>query len=222
MRKPSRCAAAWCLLGVSLPLAGWVFFEAQRMFRADWASAVARQQAQLWVSGKAPTPSQEEVRLALAAVQSSLAITPDDPVLHERLGDIQFAAGKRVGLDEHLRRQQFKAAADHYETATALRPREPGAWAMLALSRQLAGDQRSRVQAAWLRAQSLGPFEGHVQPLLMDVVLGDWSGATPAMQEWAKVLFDTGNDGVRNAINAMARPFGLVFAPDLPASASPP
>ena len=215
----SRRMAACGLLLLALPLSGWVFFEAQRMFRADWASAEARIQVQRWVAGQGPAPTVEQWERAQAALQVSLAITPDDPDLHERLGDLQVTAGQRPGVGEQPRKLHFEAAARHYEQATVLRPNEPGAWAMLALSRQVAQAQPSQVQAAWHKAQSLGPFEGPVQPVLMDVVLGDWNGATPAMQDWAKALYDAGTEGTRNAINALAKPFGLVFSPDEPASA---
>ena len=218
----SRRVAACGLLLLALPLSGWVFFEAQRMFRADWASAGARQQVQRWVGGLGPAPTLEQWERAQAALQKSLAITPDDPDLHERLGDLQVTAGQRAEIGEQVRKQHFEAAARHYEKATLLRPSEPGAWAMLALSRQLAQAPRSQVRMAWHKAQGLGPFEGPVQPVLLDVVLGDWNGATPAMQEWAKALFDEGNEATRNTINALAKPFGLVFSPDVPASAPGP
>lgn len=218
----SRRGAACVLLAVSLPIAAWVFFEAQRIFRADWASAGARQQVQRWAAGQGPAPTVAQWEDAHADLLESLAITPDDPDLHERLGDLKFVAGMRKGLDEQQNKRQFEAAAGHYEQATALRSTEPGAWAMLALSRQLASAQRLQVQAAWTKAQALGPFEGPVQPVLLNVVLGDWEGATPAMQDWAKGLFDTGNEAARNAINAQAKPFGLIFSPDAPASAASP
>ena len=57
-----------------------------------------------------------------------------------------------------------------------------------------------------------------MQPVLLQVVLTDWDRATPAMQDWAKSLFDRSSQSTQNQINALAKPYGLAFAPDKPAS----
>ena len=213
-RKPAPRWRGWLLLALVLPAAGMVFYEAQRLFRADWASAATRHNVVQWVSGAAAPKSQAEWDTAHADLQTSLRITPDDPNLHERLGDLHAVAGQRDWADASLRRGHFTKAAAAYEQATALRPSEPGTWAMLAIARQAMGASGAPVHTAWARARALGPYEGHVQPMLMQVVLADWDSATPEMQAWAKALFDAGNEGMRNDINTMARRHGLSFAPD--------
>ena len=212
---PTRLAAA-LLLAVSV----WMLTEAQRTLRSDWGSAAARHHVALWASGRgAPADAPQAWEQARDALQRALSITPANPVLHERLGDAYFAAGQRDWQREKISREHFAEAALHYGRAIELRPDEPATWAMLASARQAAGGDSVGVQAAWARALALGPFEGHVQPVLMQVVLTDWDGATPAMQNWAKTLFDRGSIATREQINAMAKPYGLVFRPD---ASSPP
>ncbi len=212
---PSRTRwPAWLRAALCLPVALWVCFEAQRVFRADWASAAERRQVLDWVAGASAPKTEAEWEAARAAIQRSLDIVPDDPDMHERLGDVYFAAGQRDWAVPALRATDFGRAAQAYRQALTLRPGEPQTWAMLATAVQAVGQDRAQVQQAWARALALGPYEGHVQPVLMQVVLADWDGATPHMQAWARRLFDEGNEGVRRDINAMAKRYGLVFSPD--------
>lgn len=212
--KPARRWRAWLLLVLVLPTAAWVLYESQRSFRAYWASAAAQQKVLAWVSGAGLPRTQQEWDDAHAALQASLNLTPDDPDTTERLGDLHAVAGQRDWADEALRRQHYARAVDHYRAAIKLRPSAPQSWAMLAAAGQAKGDPPAAVHAAWQQAQRLGPFEGHVQPILMLVVLSDWDGASPAMQAWAKDLFDRGNEPIRRDINALAKRYGLLFIPD--------
>jgi len=206
-----RALGVLCLL---LPVAGWALFESQRLFRSDWASAAERQKVLLWVSGGAAPASVEEWNAARAALLRSLSLTPDDPNLHERMGDLDVVAGQRDWAIATLRRAHFTSAAGYYGQALVLRPRDPQTWAMLAAARQAAGADRALVHLAWARALALGPHEGHVQPVLLSVVLADWSGATEAMQNWVKSVFDQGDARTRRAINDIAAANGLLFSPD--------
>ena len=199
---------------LALPVALWMGFEAQRSFRADWLSIQARQQVVDWLAETSPVFSEEAWQEASRALQSSLALTPDDPTLHERLGDLYSVAGRRDWDNAQLRQTHFNAAAEKYEAALALRAGEPGAWAALASARQSSGSSPASVHMAWSKAQALGPFEGHVQPVLLQVVLADWDGASPAMQNWARALFDHSDTATRTQINALAKYYGLIFMAD--------
>ena len=212
--RPAPAWRGWLLLALVLPTAAWVLYESQRVFRADWASAAERQQVLTWVSGAALPKSQQEWDTAQAALQASLDLAPDDPDMQERMGDLHAVAGQRDWADPALRAQHYARAASYYDAAIALRPSSPQTWAMLAAARQAMGTPPAAVQAAWARAQRLGPFEGHVQPILMQVVLADWEGASPAMQAWAKDLFDRGSAPTQRDINALALRYGLRFDPD--------
>lgn len=214
LSRPAPGWRGWLLLALVLPTAGWVLFEAQRSFRADWASAAARQQVLAWVGGAGLPKTQQEWDAAQAALQKSLDLTPDDPDLQERMGDLHAVAGQRDWADAALRRQHYAQAVTYYDAAIALRPSSPQTWAMLAAARQAMGAPPATVQTAWAKAQKLGPFEGHVQPILMQVVLADWDGATPQMQAWAKDLFDNGGVAAQRDINVMAKRYGLQFTAD--------
>jgi predicted TPR repeat methyltransferase len=203
----------WLLLAVLLPVAGWVLNESQRLFRADWASAAQRHQVLEWVSGAKAPASAAEWEAAHAALLASVAITPEDPDMHERLGDAHTVAGQRDWAQPALRQQHFANAQRAYEAAAALRPAEPQTWAMIAAARQAAGEPAAQVHEAWARALKLGPFEGHLQAILMQVVLADWEGASPGMRNWATTLFDDSNAAVRGDINRLAARYGLRFDP---------
>jgi len=203
----------WLVFAALLPIAAWVLNESQRVFRADWASAAARQQVLKWVSGAAAPQSAQEWQAAQAALQASLNITPENPDMHERMGDLHTVAGQRDWAQTAMRQQHFANAQREYEAATRLRPLEPQTWAMLAAARQAAGAPPAQVHEAWAQALKLGSFEGHLEPILMQVVLADWEGAAPAMRKWAESLFDKGNEAVRRDINTLAKRYGLQFAP---------
>jgi predicted TPR repeat methyltransferase len=123
-------------------------------------------------------------------------------------------AGRRDWEQMDQRKQLHRQAAVHYENALALRPGSAVAWAGLAIARQAMEDQPARVHAAWNEALRLGPHEGHVQPLLLQVVLSQWALASPPMQRWAEALFDGADAQKQAQINVLAKYYGLVFSPD--------
>lgn len=215
-RRVGLRATPTLLALLTLAASAAVVFEAQRVFRADWASMAQRQQVVSWLSAEVPVFSAEDWDRAQAALQHSLALTPDDPSLHEGMGDLHSVAGRRDWADAAMRHAHFRRAAQSYETALRLRPVEPGAWAALASARQSYEAPPELVQQAWTKALALGPYEGHVQLVLLQVALADWDRATPAMHEWAKQLFDKGDSAKRAQINAKARYYGLLFSADAP------
>jgi tetratricopeptide (TPR) repeat protein len=207
-----RQLAQWLALALMLLVAGWVLWQSQRLFRADWASLPERHQVLAWVSGNGAPATAAQWEQTRAALQASIDITPEDPALQERLGDLHGVAGQRDWADVSLRKLHFGRAAAHYKAAIALRPGEPQTWAMLAAAYQAMGAEPALVHDTWARALALGPFEGHVQPILMQVALADWPNASPAMQAWASELFDTGSEATRKDINVMAAAYGLRFS----------
>lgn len=203
------------LSAMAWSIAGWMSFEGQRMIRADWVSTEARQEVVRWVSGKTTPPDTHEWKAARKAIKYSLDLAPDSPEMQERMGDLYSVAGQANWVNEELRNDYFRRAAAHYESAVVLRPSEPGTWAMLAIVRQAVGASPASVQQAWTQARMLGPFEGHVQAMLMQVTLADWNNASPVMQEWAKALFDRASPVMQAEINSLAHSYGLVFKPDI-------
>ncbi len=211
--EPRSTRMRWPWAVPAALVCAWVLVQGQEMARADWASAAARRQVVQWVGAIGPAATPEQWEVARAAIQKSIDLQPDSPEWQERLGDAYTVAGQMNWADEALRVKHFSSASTHYEKATALRPSEPGTWAMLAAARQAAGAPLEAVHAAWVRAQALGPHEAHVQPVLMHVALADWDNASPAMQQWATDLFERSSASTRNAINAMAKGYGLLFTP---------
>lgn len=202
-----------CISAV-LPVSGWIFTQAQQIFRSDLASVAERTQVARWLTTERDPPSVEQWTDARAAIQSSLDITPGDPALHEAMGDLYSVAGRRDWNNATLRFEYFSKAAAHYESAIGLRPTAPGPWVALATARQAMGSPKAAVHSSWSKAIALGPYEEHLQPMFLQVVLADWKGATPDMQKWAKALFDKSPQQGRAQINNMARIYGLKFSPD--------
>ena len=180
-------------------IAGWVFWEAQRVIRADAASLKARHLLMQWSSGAAVPASPQQVSAVREALQSALAITPDDPSLQEQLGDSYMVSGRLDWNDEALRRQHFLDAERQYRKALALRPTDPQTWASLAAAYEGLGDTGPRMHRAWEEALRLGPNEGHVQPMLLDMVLATWPTASPTMKRWAETLFESGTEPQRTS-----------------------
>lgn len=216
--SPHRLLQRWLLLLAVLPVAAWVVWESQRLVRADLASLIERQQLTAWANGDGKPPTPGQLAAAGAAIQQSLRLTPDSPALHEKQGDVHFVAARLDWARPDLRKDHLARAAAAYQAAATLRPSEPQTWVMLATAYQGMGRPPAEVHAAWAQGLALGPHEGHVQPMLLQVVLADWPGASPAMQAWAKTMFDNGDANTRRAINAMAAPYGLLFSPDPPAA----
>lgn len=188
---------------------------------ADLASQGARRLVGHWVSHASAVPAPAELAQARAALLTSLALTPGNAALHEQLGDLALMASRLPNDDDAAARTEaLRAAARHYRDALALQPRDPQTWASLSLALQAAGDAAS-AQDAWHEALRRGPHEGHVQPVLLEVLLLDWPGATPDMQDWATTLFRQAGPRERLAMNRAAERHGLHFELDEPQEVPP-
>lgn len=205
----------WLALALVLLLCTGVLAEAQRFFRADVISAAARHRTEAWTFGQANLPEANQWEQTRQALRRAVRITPDNPELHERLGDLYAVAGRRDWSDVSLRQQHFLAAEQHYRQAIALRPLEPGPWAMLATSLQARGAPPDEVFSAWRTAQRSGPYEAHIQPLLMELALSTWPNAPADIREWATSLFGRSGTEARAQINEMAKRHRLRFEEDL-------
>ena len=194
--------------------------QSQRLVRADMAAMATRKQVTQWASGAVEPPAPPAWQAAQEALQTALAITPDNPGLQEQMGDLHAVAGRRDWPDPAARTQHFTQAAGYYQRALSLRPGDPQTWASLAAAYQGTGQWGAPLHDAWARALQLGPNEGHVQPMLLETALATWNQATPQMQQWAMRLFEASPEAQRRAINASAGQHGLHFDTQLPAPAS--
>lgn len=206
---------------IMAPLALFVMFEAQQAFRADRASALAAARLERWIAADATGVDEDRYAQALSNLQRSLDILPDNPNTLARLGDLYTALGQRAWADLPERTQAFSQASQHYKLALQIRPIDAGTWAALAAALQAMGATRPEVHAAWSKAMAQGPFEGYVQPVLLQLALADWAGASDDMQLWASTLYRDSNPTTRKQINAMAARYGLKFESDTEPDAKP-
>ncbi len=205
-------AAAVALLGV----AAWVYVTAWGDLRADLGSARARQQLDNWLSGDTRSlqrPALEEVQ---ADLQRALQIQPQNPNLHENLGDLLVLGAQQPWADATLRTQQLKQAVTHYRETLAIRPRDGRTWAALSVALALQGAHGPELHHAWKQTRLLGPREGYLLRYQAFAVLTGWDQASPEMQQWATDLYEKGTAAQREAINRFAAPYGLQFASDQP------
>lgn len=192
----------------------WVGWQAGRTFLADVGSARARNEVQQWAAHTL-TPDAQAMASAQTDLEDALRWTPDNPALHEQLGDLLTAQAQASFTQQQPDAAQrvpalLRQAREAYLKAAGLRPAWPIVWSSLATVHYGLGD-RSAYMAAWQRALRLGPNEPGVQSALLDLTLLDWTQATSAQQAWSEQLFEKGDAGRRAAINRRARVFGLEF-----------
>jgi tetratricopeptide (TPR) repeat protein len=201
--------AALAPLALSLGITGWVFWESQRMIRSDLGSMAARQDVARWAGGIGSPPSPAAWEAAREAIERAISITPDNAAFHDALGNVHMVAGSQPWFAPEEQRKHFLQAIDSYQESLRLRPTEPQTWASLASAYFGAGESGAPLHQAWARALALGPNEGHVQPMLMDLALATWRTATPQMRSWVETTFENASDSGRKAINEMAALRGL-------------
>ena len=195
-----------------LAVASWVFVDAGRLLMADLGSMRARWLVGQWAAGTTKPPTPAEWTQARRALEGALAWTPDDPALHDRLGDLHAVAGARDWDDEASSTESYRRALDHYRAALALRPLDPQTWASLAGALAGAGERETPAFGeAWAQALRLGPHEGHVQPMLMSLALSNWDVATPAMRDWVVRFHAEAAEPQRAALHKVAARYGLRF-----------
>lgn len=212
--RGGRDGPAWRsapLLLVALAIGGWVFWDGQRMIRADAHSLGARKQIVGWASGESQPASAAEWDEARDAMLAALDITPDNAALQEQMGDLYVVAGRRDWADQALRLRHFGQAVAYYQKALALRPTDPQTWASLAVAYQGLGQTGAPLHQAWAKALALGPNEGHVQPMLLETALATWSASSNEMKSWMIQFHDNGSLTQRKAISEIALRYGLQF-----------
>jgi len=217
--RPKPGLAAWAGLALTLGVSGWVVWESQRLIRADLGSMAARQDVALWAGGAEAPASQAAWQAALQDIERAVDIIPDNAAFHAARGDAHMVAGTQEWFGPEQRQKQFMQAIESYKTSLRLRPTEPQTWASLASAYFGAGELGAPLHQAWDRALKLGPHEGHVQPVLMDLALATWSTATPEMRAWVEATFENTSEAGRDEINRMAALRGLKLTSTTPATA---
>lgn len=209
-RTMSRRAPKVILLVVVCAITAWVWAIGQQTWRANVISMAAQKQVAVWID-QAAEPSPDQWADAKAALTSALSIQPTSPELFADLGDLEMLAGRREWRTSRLRQLHFAEAIIQYQASAALQPLNAYTWARLASAHQAGGTEGIAISIAWANALSRGPNEEHVQNLLLQVALATWSAGKPDMQFWAQNFYSESNKIKRQAINKLARDYGLAF-----------
>jgi len=202
-----RYAALGSMLVLATAVIGYTAVAASQVMAAQSAGGWAR----LWVGewarqGTAPDPArlkQSAVRLAEAA-----RLSPDDAGWHEAWADAELLLGVEAVDQPAEAEAHYRRAVQGYQQALALRPLDPQTWAALAGAYHALGEGPALWQA-WERARALGPNEGYVQPMLLDLVFANWASAPPAATAWAIELYAQGSEAKRKAIAEIAARRGM-------------
>lgn len=197
---------------LALLVGSWVFYDGQRLMRADLVAMKARHDLGNWLYGRADPPSEAAWKAAHDALSAGLAITPDDSTLHEYLGDLYTVAGRRDAADPERRIAHFRKAITHYEAAIRLRPVDPMLYAVLAWAHYGSDQSDERFVSAWQQALKLGPNEGPVQQLLFELAVANWVVATPPMKQWTLAMYTKAKPAQRQAMDTVAKQAGLVLS----------
>jgi tetratricopeptide (TPR) repeat protein len=187
---------------------------------ADFTSMRARYLVERWASGQLKPPTESAWSQARQALERASAITPGDPSLHERLGDLWVAAGLRDAADEALRSNHYEQALAAYQRVLAQRPRDAHVWVRVAAAHAGAGHAPQRMFEAWRKAQAFGPHEGHVTPMLAELAMMHWQSAPADVQDWLADLYERSAEPKRKALAKLGDRYGLAFE-ESPAAAEP-
>ena len=185
---------------------------ATRELRAEGPSAAAQQATRQWAEGSATAPTRaawDGVRTQLLQAQ---AVREASPVLQELLGNLHMVGALQPWASPAERSAWLAEAQRHYRRSLQLRPADGLTWALLAGALASSGDRGPGFAQALEQALTYGPNENHVQLQAMRLVLEFWDEVPQPLQDWAAGLFDAGTTSQRQAINAMAAPYGLSFS----------
>lgn len=204
--KPRASAVA--LLLVVAAVCVWGLYLSVALVRADFASMGARYRIERWISGGATWTIPEWLE-ARAALDEALAITPDNPMLHDYQGSLYALRGLQAWRSEVLRKSFFGEALKHQKTSLELRSQNGPAWASLALSQYALDEPPSVVAAGLSQAWRLGKNEMQVRRTLSDLTLAIWPSAPPELKAWLKERYRKGGEGERQTIRGFAKNRGV-------------
>ena len=215
-RDGGRAVLSWTALAVTRALGLWVLVTATRELRAEGPSAAAQQTTRQWAEGSAPAPSRAEWAAVRTTLLQAQAVREASPVLQELLGNLHMVGAVQEWASPAERSAWLADAQRHYRRSLQLRPADGLTWALLAGALARSADRGSDFAQALGQALTLGPNENHVQLQVMRLMLEFWDDVPPSLQDWATGLYDAGTTSQRQAINAMAAPYGLSFSTAVP------
>lgn len=201
--RASRTAAVswrdWALLLVLIMVFVPVTRHAWLLFETDWMVLKARQQLRDWSSAAYPMQVPEWVQ-ARNSTQQALALTPDNPTLHDLLAALYTVRARQSTLGSAFAKGLYEQAALHQRAALALRPGHGWTWAGLAES--LLATQPSSTEGwhAWRTALQKAPHEILVTQTLFFVAQRAGAQAPADVQQWMRDTERTAPGRLRKAI----------------------
>lgn len=225
-----RPLALWALAGLTLAISAWLLPQAWRQLAGDLIASPARVTINPQASQARPAEDAATWRQHRERLETAVRLQPEHAGAHADLAALHVAGAALEGLSEEEMGISRLAAVSHFQQAAALRPADPRLWLGLARAHLLAGDTGPGFQEAWQRAAILGPYEGAVQSGLLEMALSLQPPASlPAMAEWVKTLFDGADERKRQAMQRVAKRYGLsinaegavVADPAAPAASAP-
>ncbi|MDH3415332.1 MAG: hypothetical protein OEM64_03375, partial [Gammaproteobacteria bacterium] len=110
-----------------------------------------------------------------ANLRRALGLEPHNPVTLTELGRLHRIQLESDTLDRTAIERHGKLAIDYYEQAARLRPAWPWVWSNLALVRyELYQEASDAYHRALIRAARFGPWEDHVQSLVVELGVDTW------------------------------------------------
>lgn len=162
--------------------------QAVVLFAADWSSSSVRHQLGLWTQGtREHTDAQWE--LAQQDLTRAVALTPNDPTLHDALAQLHGLRGQTLwttGAEGSPELEAYRAALEHQQASLRIRPTHAMAWANLALFHLALNSPPEDLLKAWREAARLGPKEIDVENTLASVANDIWPIAPPDMKAWVE------------------------------------
>lgn len=157
-----------------------------------------------WKEAKVPLPQAVELGEARNVLSRALAITPENPMIHEDLGYLYgIRAIKARGLPD-LQKEMFSQALDFYRRAATLRPMSPQTWANIALANHYLGTTGPEFWDAFDRSLSYGRNEFSVQTTLAEIGFSRWQDLSDARQKALLAMISGAPGSSRKSLAAIA------------------
>ena len=189
----------------------WVVPFGVQLIRTDWAFIEPRHQIAVWIQGREPFTLPQWSR-AYGQMRHALAVSPENPVLHEHMAALLALRGQRHWQSHALRRAFFLDARRHQETSLRLRPTNGRTWAGLALSLHALQADRATLIHAIERAHRYAPHDPTVQRQLAALVLARWHEVGPAQRNWLRGLYADQGTRQRLQLDRLMRTHGVRFS----------
>lgn len=212
-RSSPRAHKRWEWALVALFCGGllWVVPFGVQLIRADWAFIEPRYQIAQWIKGRERFTLPQWAR-AYEQMRHALAVSPDNPVLHEYMAALLTLRGQSYWQSNVLRRAFFLDARQHQQTSLRLRPTNGRTWAGLALSQHALQADRATLVHAMERAIFYAPHDPTVQRQVASLVLARWHEVGPAQRNWLRALYADQRTRQRLQLDRLMKTHGLRFS----------